>query len=97
MEHCGKMRSAAQLVQNGISSQARLESGLMRGIMNQTARSRSHPVLNATAITMVVPCMEHLRIRDSLSAIFEDIGAPALANDVCDDAQGIADRFLGRT
>ena len=64
--------------------------------MNQTARSRSHPVLNATAITMVVPYMEHLRIRESLSAIFEDIGAQALVNDVCDDAREIADRFSGK-
>ena len=38
----------------------------------------------------------HLRIRDSQTAIFEDIGAPALANDVYNDAQEIADRFLGR-
>ena len=64
--------------------------------MNQAACSRSRPVLNATFSSMVVPCTKHLRISDSLGAIFEDIGAPALANDVCDDAKEIADRFWGR-
>ena len=63
--------------------------------MNQAACSRSHPVLNATARSMVAPCAEHLQFRDSLGASFEDIGAPALANGVCDDTKEIADRFSG--
>ena len=39
---------------------------------------------------------EHLRFRDSLTASFEDIGAPALATDVCDDVKWIDKSFLGR-
>ena len=67
-----------------------------RAISKQSACLGSGLMLNAMSATMVVRCTEHLRILDSLSAIFTDICAPALENDVCDDIKQVARKFGGR-
>jgi len=39
---------------------------------------------------------EHLRISDSQCAVFADLSAPTLANDVCDDIEQIVIKFCGQ-
>ena len=66
----------------GLFSRAALESGVKRGLMNQSSCPRLLPVLIERLRSMLVPSTEHLKTLASRSAVSSDRGAPQLQNDV---------------
>ena len=76
------IKSAVQPAKIGLFSQAELESGVKRGLMNQSSCPKSLPVLIERRSAMLVPSTEHLKTLASLSAVSSDRGAPPLQKDV---------------
>ena len=76
------INSAAQPAKIGLFFQATLESGVKRGLMNQSSCPKSLPVLIERRRSMLVPSTEHLKTLASRSAVSSDRGAPPLQNDV---------------
>ena len=76
----GNVGSTEQPAWIGRVSQAKLKCGVKRGLMNQTACSRSRPAPIAMHRSMVVPPGEHLRILGSWVADSLELGTQPLGS-----------------
>ena len=95
-KHGRIMSSAEQPALIGRVSQAKLKCEVKRGLMNQTACSRSRPVPIAMHRSMVVPPRVHLGILGSWVADSSEIGAPTLGNDDQHDSGPFEIRFYNQ-